>query len=397
MKMIKLLPFSDLNLKAVKSCVLRVHYGIDEYRDVFMLPQQLKLHHFAIHENDFDKAVDFELIIQYKNGSSEKLNRHQKSNWSFECKHGGEVNPYLRKNNDCIYEDSEFGKNTVLNILDSQFAETLKISSETVGTKNLIYYSIGGDLNYLSLLELSVSSVLEKSESKNFEFLFICPESWQNQISNFSCLQGFTYHFHTVEDSQDGVEISKNKTKVYDFSDIDSFCKILFLDADIVAIKDIAAIFNAHLEENKLYIANANRYTVDLKSHLGSYHGLCFWSEERYKNLCDNNIYPLNAGQFLFLNSARMRQHFSNLRWLMQSWPGEYFFEQSFMNHYFCGYNLTNQVTFHNQVKIYSVVDQVNYSPEIKDSEVIIHFIAPCLNPIAKSNFIRDYLNAYLS
>lgn len=393
--MIKLLPFFNLKNEKIENATLRIWKGSDEYEELLFLPEQLRLHHFLIHEKEFSEATGLSLIVQYKNGSTKTFSRDRKTDWIFERPNVNQIKNYLRQNKDSIYEDSDFGKNTILNILDARFKEGKNIPNITIGTKNLIYYSIGGDLSYLSLLETSVASIIEKSSSKNFEFLFICPQSWQNEISNFPCLKNFPYHFHTIIDSKDGVEISKNKTRVYEYLNIDEFSKILFLDADIIAAKDVAEIFELQFEKEKLYTAYS-KGIINLESHLKPYHGLCFWSEDRYRNICNNNQVAFNAGQFLFLNSKRMRQHFYNLRWLMKVWPGEYFFEQSFMNHYFCGYNLTESTIFNEKIKIHSTTNQIKYNPEVKDTDVLIHFIAPALNAVAKSNFIQEYCHAYL-
>jgi lipopolysaccharide biosynthesis glycosyltransferase len=393
--MIKLLPFFNLNLAQAKKAYLRVWNNTESYQDLPLDPVKIKLHHFHIKEEIFKSASSLSLIIEYKNGSNKTFHRNKKTDWIFDRQNSDGIKNYLRQNKDSIYENSDFGKNTLLNILDACFEETKKIPKSTLGTKNLIYYSVGSDLSYLSLLETSVASILEKSSTKDFEFLFICPQSWQDEISSFSCLQNFPYHFHTIIDSNDGIEISKNKTRIYEFSGIDDFAKILFLDADIIAVKDVVEIFNDSLEENKLHTAYSEGI-LNLESHLKPYHGLCFLSEQRYKNICENNQIAFNAGQFLFLNSSRMRQHFYNLGWLMKTWPGEYFFEQSFMNHYFCGYNLTENSIFNSKVKIHSTTNQIRYNPEIKDTDVLIHFIAPALNAVAKSNFIKEYSNAYL-
>lgn len=37
-----------------------------------------------------------------------------------------------------------------------------------------------------------------------------------------------------------------------------------------------------------------------------------------------------------------MKNHFNNVRWLKNVWPGEYFYEQSFMNYYFAIKSLTS-------------------------------------------------------
>jgi len=48
------------------------------------------------------------------------------------------------------------------------------------------------------------------------------------------------------------------------------------------------------------------------------------------------NQKPFNAGQFLFQNTQSMKAHFQNIKWMIENWSGDYFFEQCFMNYYFC-------------------------------------------------------------
>ena len=177
-------------------------------------------------------------------------------------------------------------------------------------------------------------SLWEHSEKKAFEFLFICPESWVADIESFKP-SDCVFKFHLVEDSTDGVEISKNKTKIFDFSQINQYKKILYLDTDIIAVRNFDHILCKDYG-NKLYVA-CNVKKVSFTSHGGDYHSLRYFSSEKIQELTNANQRPFNAGQFLFINSDVMKKHFENLNWLMSVWPGEYFFEQSFMNHYFCG------------------------------------------------------------
>ena len=394
--MIKLIPFANLNLKEINKASLRVWYSDHDYEDLFLDPSKIRQDHFQMPKKEFDKCAFLVLILEYKDGSIQKFRRSDKYEW-INGQKPKNIQFYLRKNENSFYDDSDFGKKTVLKILDARFSKIQNCSKETVGTKNLIYYAVGGDLNYLSLLETSINSIVSLTSEKSFEFLFICPESWQSKIKNLDGLRGINYHFHTVDDSTDGVEISKNKTKIYDFDKVNEFAKILFIDSDVIAIKNINEVFDLEIENGKLYTAYSEKI-IKLDSHLGQYHGIVK-DDAFYKRICENQQMPFNAGQFLFMNCELMKEHFYNVNWLMKSWPSEYFFEQAFMNYYFCNYNLTEYVTFNSKVKIHSAIDQnkSRYNPEIKDSDVLIHFIGPCLEPIAKSNFIKEYSHAYLS
>jgi hypothetical protein len=84
-------------------------------------------------------------------------------------------------------------------------------------------------------------------------------------------------------------------------------------------------------------------------------HGIMYLSKDDAGFIYDNpDIVPFNAGQFMFLNSSRMKEHFSNIRWLKSAWPDEYFYEQSFMNYYFVFRSLTRlmNMTFKKKINV---------------------------------------------
>ena len=98
---------------------------------------------------------------------------------------------------------------------------------------------------------------------------------------------------------------------------------------------------------------------------------------------------PFNAGQFLFKNCWKMKNHFHKVKKLIKKWNGEYFFEQSFMNYYFCSNNLTN---YNSLIDFISVIN-INEIDEKKILEhPLIHFSAPPINAERKINFIKKYL-----
>jgi len=84
-------------------------------------------------------------------------------------------------------------------------------------------------------------------------------------------------------------------------------------------------------------------------------HGIMYLSKDDAEFIYDNpDIVPFNAGQYMFLNSSRMKGHFSNIRWLKNVWPDEYFYEQSFMNYYFVFRSLTKpmNMTFKKKINV---------------------------------------------
>lgn len=342
----------------------------------------------------FENAENLFLDIQYEDGSQKTFSKSNKNQWIWlkeECSH--KYTPF-RQNVNTGYSDNKTDKDAIQELLSTKYNEARASDSTPKGAKNLIYYTAGGNKEYLQLLQKSVISIWNLSQRKAFEFLFICPESWQGEIEAFKPA-GCVFQYHFVEDSNDGVEISKNKTKIFNFNQIGQYKKILYLDSDIIAVRNIDHVFCKDYDE-KLHVA-CNVRKVTFSSHSGNYHGLKYFSPEKVAELVSQNQRPFNAGQFLFINCDSMKKHFENVNWLMSVWPGEYFFEQSFMNHYFCGFNLTENESFGKKVKILSTVEGDGFDPNYGHDDILVHFIAPALNPTAKINYIEEYVNAYLS
>lgn len=385
--MLKLLP-PNIDLSTVKSACFVIN------NEEFPIAS-LKMHHFRMPENLFKQIHNFSVKVTFKDATEQTFNKATKYGWLFSKEAKMEMMNPFKTNASTTYSNTADDKLVISNTLNEKYLQATNATIGTKGKKNLLYYSVGGNKDYLALLQQSVLSVFAKCSKINFEVLFICPESWIDDINAFK-LAGATFKFHIIEDINDGVEISKNKTKIFDFAEIDSYNKILFLDADIIAARDIYHIFSNDYLHEKLYV-KCNKIRVSFTSHGSGYHGLRHLTTDQIQQLKDNDQLPFNAGQFLFLNSNKMQKHFENLNWLMNAWPGPYFFEQSFMNHYFCLYNLTDNDKFDAKVKLISTVEPHLYNPRIDYDDILIHFIAPALNPIAKVNFIEQYKDAHLS
>lgn len=100
---------------------------------------------------------------------------------------------------------------------------------------------------------------------------------------------------------------------------------------------------------------------------------------------------PFNAGQFMFKVSPAMLTHFKNVRWFMDNWPSEYFFEQCFMCYYFCRGYLTEPFTLRKYIGINSTSNKDVVDDDIL-GKALVHFIAPPLDATAKLKYIEEYL-----
>lgn len=281
-----------------------------------------------------------------------------------------------------------------MSLIDCLYSQAIQLSNTPTGTSDLIYYTIGNDLDYLKLLELSVSS-LTKHRDRNFDILILTTESYLPHLQASKILRnipGLTFHVVTTEFPDDGVYVSMNKLKIFDYPGINKYRNILFLDCDIICVDSIAKAFNYPWKPGVFY--SMCNPSIHMGAHQSIYHGLDYNDLDRIQTMAKYNQFPFNAGQFFIVNSTQMKKHFENIIWLANVWPGCFFFEQCFMNRYFCGYAMTSAKELN---AVFSLVTTTLDNPIAKghkDEDSFIHFIAPPTDPLTKINFIEEYARA---
>ena len=292
----------------------------------------------------------------------------------------------IRSNASKIFSDTNQGRRECLSAVDDLITKTLAYTDAPRGTKNLVYFSVYFDKGYVELMNNSLMSII-KHATIDFDVLIITDEATQQLIAK----QPFTQHiqpkYHITLTPVDGVEASKNKTLIYDYADVDDYDKILFLDCDVVAVSDIAVVFDVCKDHNKMYTARGNN--IQIHHHRSFHHGFDVIKQEFIDEMTSARQYPFNAGQFMFRNSNIMQEHFHNLNWFMRVWPGEYFFEQAFMCYYFCKAKITDDALNSKLALISTVVDNA-YSLQNK---ILLHFTAPPLDAHTKINYISNFIS----
>ena len=355
-----------------------------------LLPSTCKLGKVILHQDIFEQCKSISFDILYKNGvtetivfedknsianTSQKIIRIPETNW---------VDKLLRKNTNTIYEDTDKDKFTVYQVLKQKAKEALAASSKPVGTKNLVYFSIGGDIKYLDVLEVCLNTLVSNGGG-NFDLLFICPESWIDKIQSLKCLNGIKGNFLPVPETTDGVEIAMNRLNIYDYQNIDNYKKILYMDCDILVKKNINKLFNATIQKKLNTAYNEN---IPNKAHGGVFHSLRYVPapDALISNLATNK--PFNSGQYTFVNSLQMKKHFDNVRWFASVWPGEYFTDQAFLCAYFCFFDLT-KTTLQDFTEIYQI--QPHKKPQ--GDKILLHFIGECQKGQSKLDAMKNYAN----
>ena len=203
----------------------------------------------------------------------------------------------------------------------------------------LVYYTVGFNPKYIDMLYLSIVS-LRKYNTQ--DILIICDEALvETCIEKVKNIKRVTVV--ACKDSINAMDSSMKKLLIFDY-DISKYKKILFVDSDILVDVRLHTVLPNVVDDGIIY---AFPETRNFMFHLEKYHSLMDYTVETFKFLVDNKIYPFNCGLFAFLNTPKMKEHFQNIRDMIDNYQGSnYHYEQSFMNVYFNTRKLANTLVF---------------------------------------------------
>lgn len=191
---------------------------------------------------------------------------------------------------------------------------------------NLVYFVIGSEPNYTQLLEYCVNTIRCYPENDGYDIMVMCDSEYSQHIKHLPV------RIHITEPNATAMQSSMRKVEIFK-TDIEKYDKILYLDSDIVVTGPLGPIFDCIKEPDKLYTKKEGSHTDIYWSRADSPYDAATLA--RFKN---NGISSFNCGQFAFKNSPEMRQHFENvLNEINRVFnPSIHFYEQVFMNNYFC-------------------------------------------------------------
>lgn len=268
----------------------------------------------------------------------------------------------LKRNKQVLYNNTFEEKEVILHHLNQKYLNAMNSENGLlVNGKNLLYFSVFLNNSYLDVLYMCLKSIIANTPNINFDVLFITDADTKIKIQQFDIISQFNADYMILSGVNSAADASMKKLNIFDYPKIMDYSKILFFDADILCIKDLNIIFKKLLNADKLYVSSTEVHKSPLL--LSPTHGIMHLTRQDAEFIYDNpNIVPFNSGQFLFLNSTRIRNHFRNILWLKNIWTDLFFYEQSFMNYYFVLKSLTEPLTI-TTVKKYM-------TPVIKDGVI---------------------------
>lgn len=305
----------------------------------------------------------------------------------------------LKHNTKTIYSDVVQDKDIIYSHLLNKIEFANQKNNSIVGSKNLIYFSISSNENYISLLELSLKSIVKFTPIINFDVLFITQKNFIEKIQSISCISNFNVKYHIIPIPDDGISASINKIKIFDYENINYYKKILYLDCDIVCVKPLNELFDIEFDSRYIQVASNPEITHASWDVHVMFFGLSYLSYSQKEYIELEKPVPFNAGQFMFYNTEQMKFHFENLRWLVDVWPGPYFFEQSFMNFYFSLHGLVDKKVLHIRTSFVMILPFVeNKDPSSKYIKKIIDINGKKILKVTKteiSSYDKEFIENY--
>lgn len=255
--------------------------------------------------------------------------------------------------------------------------------------KGLIYFVIGGNPEYSKLLKYCINTIRCYPENDKYDILVMCDESYLPNVKNLS-----VSHIAVTKNNISHIHASIRKVEIFEFNLIDQYDKVLFLDCDIVVCGSLDPIFDAITNPELLYVKNESTSTSDFTEYPFFKREDKPYTELLMQIFEEKKIYPFNAGQFGFCVSKVMKHHFINLKDECQKFNADiHFFEQCFMNEYFCSrfaisYDISDYCYFNESVSSF-----------YKNRVIINHFIGFKFDLWHKlecmKNFHTDFINMY--
>ena len=319
-----------------------------------------------------------------------------------EFNHSMYKNNVVLQNNNSPYKNTDENKTQILNTLKEKIEMAIAFNTKPIGKKNLVYYSVFG-VNYSMLFELSLKTLYANNKNINFDILIITDTLTLRLIQTMSILKHFNYFFHIVATPSSGVAASMCKTLLFEYKKINDYKSILFLDVDIICIGDISSLFDKCHSDKLDVVASPMNFIfatdpvmADMIPCAALNYSLCYFTQEQKQSIIKKTLLVFNAGQYLLVNNERMQQHFKNINWLISVWPAAYFYEQSFMNHYFVlnnivSYGILNDITTITPNLPLDLIEKETIDIRHSPSSILIHFAGNTLNGRYKFQYISEY------
>jgi len=248
--------------------------------------------------------------------------------------------------------------------------------------RSLVYYTVGKSRKYIDILVLSLASLRAYS---TVDILVICDESFLDECKE----RCGNVSFMTCPDSKTPEEASMNKLKIFSYSRIHEYDRVLFLDSDILVHTHMEPYFSKTTVPGILYVYTETKKIQDHICNMWSLVGA--YTAQDLMRFRTESIHVFNAGCFSFVRSDEMKNHFANIQSMIASYKGPFFYEQSFMNVYFNKNNKTDRSLFTDNTYTFPPKGTRSYEG------TLVHFAGSPGNGESKYAWMKSYLLDHLN
>ena len=302
---------------------------------------------------------------------------------------GGSLDIFTKGQSNRHYttEGHPFAKETCV------FNDTGVITAPSILRKNLVYFCVFHNKDYLELLNLVILTLKLFSSTDSMDFLVFTSKEFEPYVQNISSLMSIpllthTFAFTTLHES------SCARLFIEEYPGIKAYDKILYVDTDIIIQGDLAKLFELDIEEKV--------YGVEEGTIEHEYHGGWFFDF----TTIDKDTPGINAGVLLFKNTPAIlglfrdaNAHIADMKKAGKNMP--ICLDQPFVNYHCAKANRLNSNLLNNYIKIYCIDPPPPPSSPTQIS--ICHFVWPVGNALHKKarmaahfkHLLHEYASVY--
>jgi len=249
---------------------------------------------------------------------------------------------------------------------------------------NVVLLVLGNDPELTHCLELFLTSVVYNTDTPNFEIqIFTDIHLWDpviQTLNNMHIDSRFSIRISTDGKHWESPHLCQLQRFQAITAHMHNYKKVMYMDIDILVTLDLSELFDQATRPDTLYVC-PERYIFE--HHNAIQFGKQDYTSEQIQHFAKNKIYPFNSGQFMFLSSAIMFQHFQQAFRLHQENPC--LTDQAILNYYFNSLGIVDySVLCPRTTVIFPILDKPY-------THHIIHFAGSY--PIPKHVIMEKYLN----
>jgi len=231
---------------------------------------------------------------------------------------------------------------------------------------NLVYMCVFYNSKYIRLLELLFLSLQFFSPSDSFDLLILTSDDFEAKIRELADRLEIRCKIHCIPCTSI-FEAACARLHVFDWPEIETYKKILYLDTDIVVRRNIAPLFSFELDDILYGIPSGT-----LKSH---HFGGQFFDF----TTIDSSTPGLNSGTMLFTRSTPIKELFSRILQHVRDYSSSkppYALDQPFINYHAHTSAMCNTTLLTPYISLYEDTMNVDNA----DTALICHFSYPIGN-----------------